>query len=77
MSLLERARASGRCPPSLLQEQVSKDSLAAFEGAVTKVLDASGTLSAVTVRMVGTATVWLSGRCTAFETILVLMIMLD
>jgi hypothetical protein len=42
MSLIERARASGRCPPSLLQEE-SSDGANGFEAAVTQILDANGT----------------------------------
>jgi hypothetical protein len=42
MSLIERARASGRCPPSLLQEETS-DGANGFEAAVTQILDANGT----------------------------------
>jgi hypothetical protein len=41
MSLLDRARASGRCPPSLLKDEGTDDA-SAFEAAVTRVLDATG-----------------------------------
>jgi hypothetical protein len=40
MNVLERARASGKCPPSLLRDEPKED---AFETAVAKVLDANGT----------------------------------
>eukprot|EP00339_Tiarina_fusa_P016863 CAMPEP_0117064126 /NCGR_PEP_ID=MMETSP0472-20121206/44773_1 /TAXON_ID=693140 ORGANISM="Tiarina fusus, Strain LIS" /NCGR_SAMPLE_ID=MMETSP0472 /ASSEMBLY_ACC=CAM_ASM_000603 /LENGTH=61 /DNA_ID=CAMNT_0004784117 /DNA_START=66 /DNA_END=251 /DNA_ORIENTATION=+ len=38
-SLLDRARASGRCPPSLLQTVTLKEDK--FESAVARVLDAN------------------------------------
>lgn len=41
MSILERARASGKYPPSLLQDSSKVDE--EFEKAVMKVLDANGT----------------------------------
>jgi hypothetical protein len=40
MNVIQRARESGRCPPSLLRDEPKEDS---FEAAVAKVLDASGT----------------------------------
>jgi hypothetical protein len=48
MSLLDRARASGRCPPSLLQSVSKEDQ---FESVVSRVLDANGTF-VVRVQMV-------------------------
>jgi hypothetical protein len=41
MSIIERARASGKYPPSLLQDDSKGDD--EFEGAVMKILDANGT----------------------------------
>jgi hypothetical protein len=40
MNVIQRARESGRCPPSLLRDEPKEDG---FEAAVAKVLDASGT----------------------------------
>jgi hypothetical protein len=40
MNVLERARASGRCPPSLFCDEPKED---AFEAAIAKILDANGT----------------------------------
>ena len=40
MNVLERARASGKCPPSLFLDEPKEGS---FETAVAKVLDANGT----------------------------------
>ena len=43
MNVLQRARESGKCPPSLLlAEQGSSISNEAFETALAKVLDANG-----------------------------------
>lgn len=39
MNVIQRARASGKCPPSLLRDEPKED---AFETAVAKVLDANG-----------------------------------
>ena len=39
MNILERARASGKCPPSLFCEEPKEDG---FEAAIAKVLDANG-----------------------------------
>ncbi|CAB9497370.1 expressed unknown protein [Seminavis robusta] len=47
MALLQRARASGRCPPSLLAENRMPPG-DGFEAAVTKVLDVQGGLSLTT-----------------------------
>jgi hypothetical protein len=41
MSVIERARTSGKCPPSLLKSESADDN--GFEAGVAKVLDASGT----------------------------------
>jgi hypothetical protein len=43
MNVIQRARESGRCPPSLLRDEPKEDT---FEAAVAKVLDASGTFVA-------------------------------
>jgi hypothetical protein len=40
MNVIERARASGKCPPSLFRDEPNEGS---FETAVAKVLDANGT----------------------------------
>jgi hypothetical protein len=40
MNVIQRARESGRCPPSLLRDEPKEGS---FEAAVAEVLDASGT----------------------------------
>lgn len=40
MNVIERARASGKCPPSLFRDEPKEGS---FEAAVAKVLDANGT----------------------------------
>jgi hypothetical protein len=42
MNVLERARASGLCPPSLFCDEPKED---AFEAAIAKILDANGTFS--------------------------------
>ncbi len=42
MNVLERARASGKCPPSLFRDEPKEGS---FETAVAQVLDANGTSS--------------------------------
>ena len=44
--LLERARASGKCPPSLLGENMPDED---FEKAVGSVLDSQGTRGSVSV----------------------------
>lgn len=41
MSIIERVRASGKCPPSLLSSNDSAED--GFETAVSKVVDATGT----------------------------------
>lgn len=40
MSVIERARTSGKCPPSLLKSENGDDS---FEAGVAKVMDVNGT----------------------------------
>ena len=43
MNILQRARESGRCPPSLLLAEQSGDAASeAFESGLAKVLDANG-----------------------------------
>eukprot|EP00525_Craspedostauros_australis_P012897 CAMPEP_0198133232 /NCGR_PEP_ID=MMETSP1442-20131203/59459_1 /TAXON_ID= /ORGANISM="Craspedostauros australis, Strain CCMP3328" /LENGTH=44 /DNA_ID= /DNA_START= /DNA_END= /DNA_ORIENTATION= len=41
-SLIDRAKATGKCPPSLLQSNGFDNAQTAFENAVEKVLDANG-----------------------------------
>ena len=43
MNVLDRARASGRCPPILLQSAMPPQAENRFESAISKVLDAHGT----------------------------------
>ena len=43
MALIERARAVGMCPPSLLKDYGNGEEYGKFEAAVNRVLDASGT----------------------------------
>lgn len=40
MNVIERTRASGKCPPSLFRDEPKEGS---FEAAVANVLDANGT----------------------------------
>ena len=57
MNVIERARSSGRCPPSLLQGQPKEPG---FEAAVGKVLDPNGT-SDVRLRYVNSRIPWWLG----------------